>query len=114
MSSESSSEQGKKQDGGKPRYDLLPPYALHQVVQAYTVGAEKYADNNWKKGLRFSRMFGSLLRHAFAWWRGETFDKDNGQHHLAAVAFCAMGLIELEVLKPELDDRDPSYKEMEF
>jgi hypothetical protein len=32
-------------------------------------------------------------------------DPEDGQHHLASVAWCAMALIELEETHPELDDR---------
>jgi hypothetical protein len=54
-------------DAGKLRYDLLPPDALEELVRVYTVGAEKYAERNWEKGMAWCRAFGSLMRHAWAW-----------------------------------------------
>ena len=39
------------------------------------------------------RVFGALMRHAWAWWRGQDTDPEDGQHHLASVAWCALVLI---------------------
>ena len=75
----------KKNDEGKLRYDLLPVEALEEIVKALTYGATKYGDNNWANGggHRWSRIFGSMMRHIWAWWGGEDMDKDSGLHHLA-------------------------------
>jgi hypothetical protein len=45
------------------------------------------------------------MRHAWAFWRGETYDKETGCHHMASVAFHALALIEFTTTKPEFDDR---------
>ncbi len=95
----------KKFDGGKLRFDLLPVRPLEKLVEVYTIGAAKYDAHNWRKGLEFSRVFAAICRHLFAWWRGETHDPDDGQHHLASVAWGALTLMELEQTHPELDDR---------
>jgi len=96
---------GVKYDAGKLRYDLIPAEALEELARVYTIGAVKYSDNNWRHGLVYSRLFGALMRHAWAWMRGESHDPD-GQHHLASVAWCALALLQFEIEKRSaLDDR---------
>jgi hypothetical protein len=96
----------RKDDGGKLRYDLIPTEALDELARVYTIGAAKYADNNWRQGgLKFGRIFGAMMRHAWAWWRGERDDPQDGQHHLASVAWCAFSLIVLERERVDDDDR---------
>lgn len=96
---------GHKRDGGKVRYDLLPPGPLHELARVFTIGAEKYGARDWEKGLAFGRVFAALMRHAWAWWRGGRHDQEDGQHHLASVAWCALVLMQLEDSHPDQDDR---------
>lgn len=98
-------ELGRKDDGGKLRFDLIPAVPLEELARVYTIGAVKYADHNWRKGIQFSRIFAAMMRHGWAWLRGETHDPEDGQHHLASVAWCAFALMELEQTHSELDDR---------
>lgn len=77
---------GMKFDGGKIRYELLPPEVLFHLAAIYTFGALKYKDDNWKTikdGLK--RGVGSLIRHVEAYRRGEYLDPDSGVPHLACV-----------------------------
>ena len=97
--------EGRKDDEGLLRWDLLPVEPMKKLVHVYTLGAAKYADHNWRKGLKYGRVFSAMMRHAFAWWGGEQNDPKDGQHHLASVAWNALALIELEQTHPELDDR---------
>jgi len=94
---EEDEDEGKKYDGGKARYDLIPPEALHQLALLYGKGAAKYGDRNWEKGLPWGRVFAALMRHAWAWWRGEDNDPEDGQHHLIAVAWNAFSLYTYQV-----------------
>jgi len=96
---------GRKDDTGKLRYDLIPPYALQRLAEVYTIGAGKYEDRNWEKGIPWGRIFAAMMRHAWAWWNGEQNDQVDGQHHLASVAWTAFALMEYEITHPELDDR---------
>jgi len=96
---------GRKDDGGKLRYDLIPARPLGELARVYTIGAKKYADRNWEKGLQWGRVFAAMMRHAWAWWSGQTYDPLDGQHHLASVAWCALALIEYEETNRALDDR---------
>jgi len=86
------------------RYDLIPSRPLRMVAENYGIGAQKYADRNWEKGTDWSLNFAALNRHLWQWWEGQRLD-DAGFHHLSAVVFHAMALMEFEVTRPELDDR---------
>ena len=98
-------EEGAKNDDGKLRYDLIPVRPLAEVARVYTIGAKKYSDNNWRKGIKWSRIYAAMQRHANAWQGGEVFDPETGQHHLSSVAWCALTLMEYEQTCPHLDDR---------
>ena len=102
---------GRKDDEDKLRFDLIPARPLEQVARVYTIGARKYDDRNWEKGLSWGRVFAAMMRHAWAWWRGETFDVTDGQHHLASVAWCALALMEYEQTHQELDDRPGGWRQ---
>lgn len=95
------------------RFDLIPVRPLIAVSRLYGFGAEKYAARNWEKGYEWSKSFGALQRHAWAFWGGEDLIQQNeagddptaGMPHMAAVAFHAFALMEWPVTHPELDDR---------
>ena len=97
--------EGRKDDTGKLRFDLIPVRPLEEVARVYTIGAAKYDDRNWENGLSWGRVFAALMRHAWAWWRRERLDQTDGQHHLASVVWCALALMEYEETHQELDDR---------
>jgi hypothetical protein len=89
---------GKKNDrqDDKQRWDLLPLEELADIVHLYTAGAKKYGDNNWqhlKDG--YNRYKGAMLRHLYAYERGEEFDEETGGRHLAAVAWNAIAMLYL-------------------
>lgn len=95
----------KKHDMGKLRFDLIPTYPLTELARVYTIGSNKYDDNNWRKGVKWGRVYAALQRHANAFWNGERCDTEDGQEHLASVAWCAFALMEFERTHPGLDDR---------
>jgi hypothetical protein len=65
---------------------------MEELVLVYTKGAAKYADRNWELGMDWSRVFGSLLRHTWKFWRGEERDAETGCHHMAMAAWNAIAL----------------------
>lgn len=73
---------------GKARMELLPMDLLKRVAVWYGLGAEKYGDNNWRKGQAKSHVMGSLMRHLTAYQMGKT-DED----HLSAVIWNALCLM---------------------
>jgi len=89
---QSKKEAATKYDHGKPRYDLIPYEAIDALAEVYTIGATKYADDNWRGGMSWMRVFRALLSHAWKWARGQKRDPD-GQLHLASVMWCAATLI---------------------
>lgn len=99
------SEAALRYDAGKLRYDLLPVDSLEELTKVYTVGAKKYADHNWAKGMSWSRCLGSLMRHTWKFWRGEDYDEETGCHHMAMAAWNAMALCSYSMRKVGTDDR---------
>jgi hypothetical protein len=89
---------GRKNDDGKLRYDLIPPRALEALAYVYTIGAKKYGDYNWHKGMSWGRIISAMFRHIAAWLMGCSKDPHDGQHPLASVAWCAFTLMEYERL----------------
>lgn len=96
---------GYKDDAGKLRFDLIPAAALEALAEVYTVGAAKYEDRNWERGMRWGRVFAAVMRHLWAWWRGEDADPETGLSHLAHAAWGCLALIEYGRTHRELDDR---------
>lgn len=94
-----------KFDQDKTRYDLIPPNALQDLAMVYTMGSQKYAARNWEIGLDWSRVFGALMRHSWAWFRGETHDPESGLHHMAHAAWSCLALVEYHYTKKGKDDR---------
>jgi hypothetical protein len=84
---------GSKRDDatGKPRMELLPFDLLERVAHWYTLGAEKYGDNNWRLGQPKSHVLGSLIRHLSKYIKGDT-DED----HLSAVIWNALSLMNVD------------------
>lgn len=94
------------QKGAKPeRFDLIPVEPLEELARVYGYGATKYAPDNWRKGYKWSLNFAAMLRHAFAFWKGENVDPESGCEHLAHVAWHALTLMWFRRHRPEHDDR---------
>ena len=90
-------EQGRKFDGGKLRYDLLPVHALEEVTRVMTLGAEKYDPENWKRVPEGRRRYtAAAFRHIEAWRKGETTD-EIGTHHIANAISNLMFILEKEL-----------------
>jgi len=93
----------------KPRPDLISPFFEERLGNWLMLGAKRYADRNWEKGIPISRCYASLRRHIMWWNQGKT-DED----HLAAIACNIMFIIHNEevvkrgILPPEIDDM-PKY-----
>lgn len=89
---------------GKGRYDLVSPFATRRLAEWYELGARKYADRNWEKGIPFSRYIDSAKRHLDKFVMGME-DED----HLAAAAWNIFAIMHHQELRQtELDDM-PHY-----
>lgn len=96
---------GTKYDTDKLLFGALPTKPLQELVRVFNIGANKYGMDNWRDGILWSKIFSAMQRHAWKWWGGEEFDKEDGQHHLASIAWCALVLLEYINIHSELDDR---------
>lgn len=94
-----------KHDAGKPRYDLIPPEFLLETAKVLEYGARKYAPNNWAAGADWSRYFGALQRHLWAWWSQEENDPETNLSHLAHAACCLAFLMAYQNRELGFDDR---------
>lgn len=94
-----------KADDNKNRVDLLPIGPMLAISEVLTFGAKKYADHNWRKGFKWSRLIGAAMRHLFSFARGEDKDPETGLSHLAHLGCCVMFLLEHEQNKLGTDDR---------
>ncbi len=88
---------GAKADSGKLGTHLLPTRPLEEIARVLDFGARKYAPDNWRKGIAYTRVYGAILRHAWAWWRGEQADPETGLHPLAHAACEILFLLDYEL-----------------
>lgn len=97
----------------KPRYDLIPVSALRRLADLYARGAVKYGENNYQKGIPFSRVYASMFRHLIQFREG-----DISEDHLAAVAWNAFAImfyqdeIEKKRLPKDLNDFDNAKRKV--
>lgn len=96
---------GTKNDQGKSRLELLPPHAVEELGHVLKFGAEKYGEYNYLGGLKWTRFAGAILRHTYAWLRGEDNDPESGFSHLAHAAVSAMMILEFMKRGKGEDDR---------
>jgi len=94
---------------GKGAYELVSPFALERIAVWYELGARKYANRNWEKGIPFGRLIQSGLRHMIRWMKG-----DRSEDHLAAVCWNVMAMMHFEETgQAEEWNNYPAYKKAE-
>lgn len=96
--------EGVKFDSNKPRLSLVSPYALLELGKVAEMGARKYADNNWRKGMNWSRLLDASYRHILLYQQNESEDKESGCSHLIHAAWNLMALYEFEKTKKGNND----------
>ena len=69
-------------DCPKTPIELIPPQFIEGIASVLQHGATKYAPNNWMRGMSWKTVFGSIMRHLWAWFRSERLDKESGLPHL--------------------------------
>ena len=101
---------GARFDAGKSRVDLIPAEVLLLLGEIYEMGARKYDASNWRKGMKWSKVYGPLFRHLLKYWMGQKLDEESQKLHIMHVVWNAVALA-LYSIKPEykqFDDRqDP-------
>lgn len=90
----------------KPRISLLleAPNALVGATRILEYGCIKYSRRNWKKGLLFTEIIDSMMRHIVEFMDGKDTDAE-GLKHIDCILVNAIFLAELSVTKPYFDDR---------
>jgi len=73
---------GARYNDGKVALDLIPGVALEDCARVFDYGRKKFAAWNWAKGMQWMVVFACLLRHLYAWARGEDNDPESGLPHL--------------------------------
>ena len=95
---------------GKGAYELISPFAWERIAIWYELGARKYADRNWEKGIPFGRLIQSAIRHMIRWMKG-----DRSEDHLAAVCWNVMAMIHFEETGQAQEwNNYPAYKRDEL
>lgn len=75
---------GRKFDGGKPEFGLIPPLALTETARVMTYGAHKYEPDNWIHVPDAKRRyFNAAQRHQWEYRQGEELDSESNLHHIA-------------------------------
>jgi hypothetical protein len=96
---------GKKFDQSKPPMHLLDPQALEAIADVFGYGQGKYGAWNWKGGISYSRIFSAIMRHLWAFWRGQDLDPETGKPHLAHAGCGIFMLLWHTMERKDLDDR---------
>ena len=85
---------------GKGRFDLLSPWATRDLARHFEAGAALHGERNWEKGMPFSRLVSSAMRHLDQFRMGLT-DED----HLSAARWQLHVLAHFRALgRTELND----------
>jgi hypothetical protein len=99
-------EQALRYNMGKLEWSLVDFDSLEGLVKVLEYGCHKYARNNWKKGMPVTKVSESLMRHLFAFLRGEDVDPESGCRHISHVMCNAMFIEYIMREKPHYDDRE--------
>ena len=81
----------RESNGGRGRFDLIPPYPLERLAVHYENGSKKYAPYNWTKGLPLESFINSAERHM-----NKFKQCDRSEDHLAAILWNVMGYMHTE------------------
>jgi len=84
---------------GKGDMYSLPPAAILRLSKHYELGAKKYCQRNYMKGIPVSRFMDSTLRHIFKY-----LDGADDEDHLSAAAFNILGAMQMELRNAEMQD----------
>lgn len=90
---------------GKLKWSLVDLASLESLVRVLMYGAEKYAPNNWKKGLPITEICDSLMRHLKSFMEGEDNDEESKLPHIGHMMANLMFMSYVMEKKKELDNR---------
>ena len=105
---------GTKDDFDKVPVSMVPPEALLEIAKVFHFGAVKYARDNYRLGMSWSRMQDAATRHWLAWQQGEDHDPQSGLHHLAHAGCCTMMALTYVLDPARHGGNDDRYKQGEL
>jgi len=70
---------------GKPQWSMVHFRSLEPMVKVLMYGANKYARDNWKKGLNRQEILDSMQRHLAALIDGQEIDPESQEHHIGHI-----------------------------
>ena len=105
LSDRDKQEQALRYNQGKLQWSIVDFDSLEGLVRVLEYGAAKYAPDNWKKGMPVTQVSESLMRHLFAFLRGEDVDPESGCRHISHVMCNTMFLEYIMREKPHYDNR---------
>jgi hypothetical protein len=83
------------------RFDLIPHLALKRLAARYGMGAQKYGDHNYLKGIPFSNIINHMEAHINKFKADPSSASDDD---LAAIGWAAFTLMVFQETRPELND----------
>jgi dATP/dGTP diphosphohydrolase len=101
---------GLRYNEGKVRWSLVPVEVLTALANHFTVGAKKYEDDNWRRGLKYSDTYDCAKRHLEAWFLGESHDAETGTHHLISCMWNIVALAYFEMYPERYGKFDDRWK----
>lgn len=75
-------------DADHARYDLIPRAAIEALGRTLKEGADKYGEQNWKKGIPTSDFLNHCLQHLYKYLDGDR-SEDHIGHAMCNLAFLA-------------------------
>jgi hypothetical protein len=94
------------QKGSKlARYDLIPTEPLRLLAELYGRGAQKYDDDNWRRGYDWRLSYAALQRHLNQFWAGEDIDPEMQVPHVINAAWHCFTLAQFMIDHPGYDSR---------
>lgn len=92
------------QDKIELHYVLAMP-GLAEVAKVGSFGRKKYGQWNYRAGMPWMKLAGSISRHLFDWINGHDKDAESGLNPLAHLIYDALMLLGYSYDHTELDDR---------
>ncbi len=84
------SEKALRYNEGKPKWSLVHFKSLEPLVRVLMYGADKYAPDNWKKGLDKKEILDSMQRHLCELIDGNKLDEESKMEHIGHIMANAM------------------------
>lgn len=100
-------ELGKRYNKGKAKLSMIMEVnaGLTAIAEVFEYGAKKYDRGNWRKGLPWTEIADSSLRHLSLFLAGENLDPESSLKHIHMAAWNLLVLSDMVQTRPDLDDR---------